>query len=88
METNKTIAAAVKEYILREFLPDEDSDELQDGTPLMTSGILDSIATLKLVSFLEQRFDIAIAAHEANVEHLNTIREVSTLVQAKLGKMR
>ena len=76
-------ADAVKQFILREFLPEEDPSELQDTTPLITAGILDSIATLKLVAFLEERFGIQIAAHEASVEHLNTIADITALVQAK-----
>jgi acyl carrier protein len=76
-------ADAVKQFILREFLPEEDPSELQDTTPLITAGILDSIATLKLVACLEERFGIQIAAHEASVEHLNTIADITALVQAK-----
>lgn len=78
-------AGAVKEFILREFLPEEDPAELQEATPLITAGILDSIATLKLVAFLEERFGIQIAAHEASVEHLNTITDIVRLVQSKQG---
>ncbi len=74
---------AIKDYILGEFLPDEDPDELTDTTPLITGGIVDSIATLKLVSFLEERFSITFEAHEADVEHLNTIGDIASFVQAK-----
>jgi acyl carrier protein len=80
-----TIETTVKDYILREFLPGEDPAELQDDTPLITGGILDSIATLKLVAFLEEQFGISIAAHEADVDHLNTIGDIARLVQEKRG---
>jgi acyl carrier protein len=85
METSQSIAGTVSEFILREFLPEEDPAELQESTPLITAGILDSIATLKLVAFLEERFGITIAAHEATVEHLNTIADITKLVTSKLG---
>jgi acyl carrier protein len=74
---------AVKEFVLREFLPGEDPNELQDDTPLITGGILDSIATLKLVAFLEEQFGISIAAHEADVDHLNTLNDIASLVASK-----
>jgi acyl carrier protein len=77
------IQSKVKDYILREFLPGEDPNELQSDTPLITGGILDSIATLKLVSFLEEQFGISIAAHEADVDHLNTIDDIAALVISK-----
>jgi acyl carrier protein len=85
METHQTITTAVKDFVLQEFLPEEDPNELQEATPLITAGILDSIATLKLVAFLEERYGIVIAAHEADVAHLNTITDISALVRSKLG---
>lgn len=74
----------VKGYILAEFLPGEDPDELADDTPLMSTGILDSLATLKLVTFLEQEFDIAVEAHEADSENLDTLELITALVAGKL----
>src|SRR5690606_36276367 len=50
------IKAAVHAYILQEFLPGEDPAELTEQTPLITGGILDSISTLKLVTYLEEHF--------------------------------
>lgn len=77
------IESTVKDFILREFLPGEDPDELQEDTPLITGGILDSIATLKLIAFLEEQFGISIAAHEADVDHLNTLTDIASLVAGK-----
>lgn len=81
MEATKMV---VKEYILREFLPGENPDELTDTTPLITGGIFDSLSTLKLVQFLEERFGIRIEAHEVDVDHLNTLDRIASLVEAKL----
>ena len=70
-------------FILNEFLPGEDPAELTPSTPLITGGILDSITTLKLVVFLEEHFGITVEAHEAGVEHLDSIRQISDLVAEK-----
>jgi acyl carrier protein len=80
-----SIHDTVKSFILTEFLPDENPDALQDSTPLITTGILDSIATLKLVAFLEQQFGIQIQAHETGVDHLNTLGDIERLVASKQG---
>ena len=85
MADEKMIQDKLKEYILKEFLPGEDPNELKQDTPLITSGILDSIATLKLITFLENEFDITIAAHEADSDNLNTITDICNLVTSKLG---
>lgn len=73
----------VHTFILNEFLPGEDPSELTDSTPLITGGILDSITTLKLVVYLEERFNITVEAHEAGVEHLDSIRQIADLVAEK-----
>ena len=81
--TIQDIKETIKAYILEEFLPGEDPAELTDSTPLITGGILDSLATLKLVLFLEERFHIKIEAHETMVDYLNTISDIAQLVNSK-----
>lgn len=78
-ETEKT----VKDYILKEFLPGENPDQLTEATPLISGRILDSLSTLKLVAFLEETFGVRIEPHEADIEHLDTITKIAGLVQSK-----
>jgi len=79
------IQAIVKDYLLTEFLPGEDSAELTDDMPLISSKIIDSIAAIKLVSFLEGQFGILIEAHEVDIDRLDTIARIARLVESKLG---
>jgi acyl carrier protein len=80
MEEVRTVVHA---FLLHEFLPGEDPSELTDRTQLITGGILDSISTLKLVTFLEDHFGITVEAYEAGVDHLDTIERIAALVTAK-----
>jgi acyl carrier protein len=77
------VTRTVRDYILDEFLPGEDPSELTAETPLITGGILDSISTLKLVVFLEEKFGITVEAHEAGVEHLDSLATITRLVAEK-----
>ena len=77
------IAGAIHRLILSEFLANEDPEELTLETPLITGGILDSISTLKLVTFLENHFGITIEAHEAGTDHLDSIKHIAELVAMK-----
>ena len=79
----ETIKATVKNFILNEFLPGEDPAALTDTTALVTTGILDSIAVLKVVTFLENQFGITIEPHEAVVENLNTLSDIGRFVISK-----
>ena len=78
----QTTKDRIRDYILQEFLPGEDASNLQDDTPLKSSGILDSVSTLKLVSFVEDTFKIDVAPHEATNE-FDTLESIALLVQQK-----
>jgi acyl carrier protein len=78
------IQNSIKSYILEEFLPGEDPELLTESTPLVTGGILDSLATLKLVDHLEQTYQIKIEPHEIGPDNLNTLFSIAKLVKTKL----
>ena len=77
------IVGAIRHFILTAFLANEPPEELTVETPLISGGILDSISTLKLVTFLEDRFGILIERHEAGIDHLDSIKRIATLVALK-----
>jgi acyl carrier protein len=73
----------IREYVLGEFLPDEDPSVLEDSTPLISSGILDSIANAKLVTFLEEQFHVRFKPNEITVNNLDTIDLIVGTVERK-----
>ena len=83
-QTTQGVSEAIKGYILEEFLPGENPSALTETTPLITGGILDSLATLRLVAFLEQQFGIQLQAHETMVDYLDTLASITALVRSKL----
>ena len=73
----------VKDFILNTFLPGEDPSALTESTPLITSGILDSLATLDLVAFLEKHYGLEFEANEVDVSRLGTLTDIDRIVAAK-----
>jgi acyl carrier protein len=82
--SRETIRDEVRRYLLEEFLPGEDPAALTDQTPLITSGILDSIATAKLVSQLEDRFGVRFKASEVSGAYFDTVDRIVEIVERKL----
>ena len=81
------IKEQVRQYILKEFLPGESPANLKNDTPLRTSGVLDSMATLQLVKFVEENFGVEVEAHEAGVENFDSLNSIADFVmQKKAGK--
>lgn len=83
MADETAIQEQVRKFIIDEFLPGEDPNELTPDTPLVSSGILDSIATLKLVTFLEETYDISVEPHEVDAENLDTLDLITNLITSK-----
>jgi acyl carrier protein len=75
----------VRSFILENFLPGEDPKNLTDDTELKESGILDSMSTLKLVTFLEEHFGVEFEAEDLEAGNLASIENIERLVQSKLA---
>ena len=77
------IKELVRSFLIREFFRSEDHDSLSAEQPLVTSGLLDSVATLKLVLFLEEQFGIMIDTADIADGQLDTLNSIESLVQLK-----
>jgi acyl carrier protein len=75
----------VKQFILESFLEGEDPRNLTDDTELKESGILDSLSTLKLVTFLEERFGVEFEADDLEAGNLASLASIEKLVLSKQG---
>jgi acyl carrier protein len=76
-------ATILQDFILENYLPGESRANLREDTPLRTSGILDSIATLNLINFIEQEFGIQVEAHETGIENFDRIRDIVAFINRK-----
>ncbi len=58
----------------REVPPDE---------PLIENGVLTSLQTVELVTFLEERFDIVVEDEEFDEENFGSVEAIASLVASK-----
>jgi acyl carrier protein len=84
MSEQDRVACVIKQFVLEEFLEGECPDSLKESTDLVGTGILDSLATLRLIAFIEERFGITIAAHEADIRTFGSVASISGLIRSKL----
>ena len=83
---SSTTADTIRQFILSRYLPGESADNLRDDTPLRSSGILDSLATLSLISFLEEQFKIEVEAHETDIDNFDRIGDIAAFVEQKQAR--
>jgi len=79
------IEAAVKEYVIDEYIEEEDEVEVENDTPLISSGIVDSFSMVSLLAFLEKNYAIKIPPGEATPEAFDTIDSIAALVRRHLS---
>ena len=77
------IARTVRQILLEGVLNGTDPKALQDSTPLLTGGVLDSIRTMTLISDLERKFNIRFEAFEASVDYLDSILQIARTIRGK-----
>lgn len=73
----------IRHYILSAILLGDLSSNLSDDTPLLTSGLVDSTALLRIVSFIEEKYGIEVEAYEAGVENFDRVEDIAAFVQRK-----
>ena len=73
----------VRDFILTRYLVGESPSNLRNDTPLRTSGILDSLATLALISFIEEQYGIEVEAHETGIDNFDRIDDIVSFVERK-----
>ena len=74
---------SLKQYIIQEFVPDGKAMDITDDMDLIQNGILDSLAVLKLVAFVEDSFDISLEPEEIDPENLKSIAAIAALIAEK-----
>ncbi len=77
------ITDSIRAYLIREFFRGESAAALSDDQALVTSGLLDSVATLKLVLYLEEEFKVTIDTADIANGQLDTLRSIEALVLEK-----
>jgi acyl carrier protein len=73
----------IRQFILSSYLPGEAAENLRDDTPLLTSGILDSLAAVGLVTFLEQRCGVDLDVYDTSVESFDRIEDIVRCIERK-----
>ena len=79
------VKEAIRQFVVTRYLPGESPANVRDETRLLSSGILDSLAVLGLVSFVEQTYGIEVTTAERTAESLDRIKDIAALVARKVN---
>ncbi len=73
----------ILEYITNEYIDEDETDpnSIDENTPLISSGIVDSFSMVSLKRFLEKKYGISIPDEQATPEAFNTVASIIQLVE-------
>lgn len=77
------IQQELKSFILQHCLPGEDPSLLHEHFDLIESGVLDSLALVQLLGYLEQAYELQLQPEEITAEHFATLATISALIERK-----
>lgn len=83
--TEQTLADEIVRYIRCRFLDGELDDDFDDTTPLLEYGILNSIRTATLLTFIRDELGTDISRLELTPVTLNTVRDLVRALTARDG---
>ncbi len=69
------------EYVKKEYLEEDAEEEVNENTPLISSGIVDSFSMVSLKTFLEKKFNIKIPDEKATPEAFDTVNNIMNLLK-------
>jgi len=74
------MAQVVLDYVKNEYLEDED-EEIDVDTPLISGGIVDSFSMVSLKRFLENKYNISIPDAKATPEAFDSVTRIVAVVR-------
>lgn len=72
---------AIKEFIVKEFLPDVPVEQLDLDYDLLAGGVIDSIGLLRAVVWLEDTFQISLCDAEIVPENFRSVAAMRALIE-------
>jgi acyl carrier protein len=75
------LAKMVRDYVIKEYLEEGDEREVNETTPLISGGIVDSFSMVSLKRFLERKYSIKIPDADATPQAFDTVQSIVALVR-------
>ena len=79
------VSHRIRQFIIKHFPLARKQSIIEDDSPLLDSGIIDSLGVLEVVSFIEKEFKIMISDEDLLHENFESIASMTAFVQNKIN---
>ncbi|GGZ97864.1 phosphopantetheine-binding protein [Streptomyces subrutilus] len=70
----------IKNFVITEFLPGTPAAELAVEHDLLNDGVIDSLGVLKLIAWVEDRFELAIGDEDLDPNNFRSVEAIDTFI--------
>jgi acyl carrier protein len=75
------IKKLIIDYVKKEYLDEDSTQEVNESTKLISSGIVDSFSMVSLKMFLEKKFNVKIPDDKATPEAFDSVNNIINLLK-------
>jgi acyl carrier protein len=73
----------IRQFILTKLISNSQNIEIDYETNLLKSGLIDSMALMSLVNFIENEFNLEISFTDFTIANFQSVNAINTYVQNK-----
>ncbi len=79
----KPIKQQVRQFVIENFFFGESDDRFSDDDSFLEKGLVDSMGILRLVTFVEQTYAVAVEQEELVMENWDSVERIARFVESK-----
>lgn len=76
----------MSQYVITQLFKGQIPQDFSDEYDLIDQGILDSVATMSLVTYIEKTYQIEFGEDEIVPEHLKSVKALANFIDRKLSQ--
>jgi len=77
------VESAIERFIVDEIVLGDSNTKIDPNESLISNGVLDSLALLRLIAFLEDQMGVTVDDSEVIPENFETINEIKSFIENK-----
>ena len=77
------IKEKIRDLIQKNLVMENEGAELKDSDNIFEMGYVNSLFAMKLVTFVEDEFDVFIENDELNIENFSTVDKIVSFIEGK-----
>ena len=72
--------SVISQFIVDEFIQDIREDQLEPDFDLIVNGVIDSLGLLKVIAWIEERFQLSIEVTEMTPENFASVNAICAFI--------